>query len=90
VRQVYHLYIVRCERRDPLQKFLIDRGIDAKVHYPIPMHLQPAAKFLGYKAGDFPVCEATVRSVLSLPVHEFITREQQDYVADAISEFFHG
>ena len=90
IKQVYHLYIVRCERRDELQKFLIDRGIDAKVHYPIPMHLQPAAKALGHGPGDFPVCEATVRSVLSLPVHEFITREQQDYVVDSIRKFFRG
>lgn len=90
IRQVYHLYIVRCERRDELQKFLIGRGIDAKVHYPIPMHLQPAAKFLGHAPGDFPACEAIVQSVLSLPVHEFITREQQDRVVDSIREFFHG
>jgi dTDP-4-amino-4,6-dideoxygalactose transaminase len=90
VKQVYHLYIVRCERRDELQQFLVARGVDAKVHYPVPMHLQPAAGFLGYKPGDFPVCEATVKSVLSLPVHEFITPEQQDRVVGLIREFFHG
>jgi dTDP-4-amino-4,6-dideoxygalactose transaminase len=90
VKQVYHLYIVRCERRDELQQFLVARGVDAKVHYPVPMHLQPASKFLGYKPGDFPVCEATVQSVLSLPVHEFITREQQNLVVALIREFFHG
>jgi dTDP-4-amino-4,6-dideoxygalactose transaminase len=90
VKQVYHLYIVRCERRDELQQFLVARGVDAKIHYPVPMHLQPAASFLGYKLGDFPVCEATVQSVLSLPVHEFITPEQQDRVVDLIREFFHG
>jgi dTDP-4-amino-4,6-dideoxygalactose transaminase len=90
VKQVYHLYIVRCERRDELQRFLVARGVDAKVHYPVPMHLQPASKFLGYKPGDFPVCEATVQSVLSLPVHEFITREQQNLVVGLIREFFHG
>jgi dTDP-4-amino-4,6-dideoxygalactose transaminase len=90
VKQVYHLYIVRCERRDELQQFLVARGVDAKVHYPVPMHLQPASKFLGHKPGDFPVCEATVQSVLSLPVHEFITREQQNLVVGLIREFFHG
>jgi len=88
VKQVYHLYIVRCERRDELQRHLIENGVDAKVHYPVPMHLQPAAKSLGYREGDFPVCEATVRSVLSLPVHEFITREQQDRVVALIREFY--
>jgi dTDP-3-amino-2,3,6-trideoxy-4-keto-D-glucose/dTDP-3-amino-3,4,6-trideoxy-alpha-D-glucose/dTDP-2,6-dideoxy-D-kanosamine transaminase len=88
IRQVYHLYIVRCERRDDLQHHLVSNGVDAKVHYPIPMHLQPASKNFGYRAGDFPVCEATVRSVLSLPVHEFITRKQQDQVIGLIREFY--
>lgn len=90
IKQVYHLYIVRAERRDELQKFLVSRGVDAKTHYPIPMHLQPAAREYGYKLGDFPACEATVKSVISLPVHEFITREQQDKVVESIKEFYRG
>ncbi len=90
VRHVYHLYIVLCERRDDLQQFLVAHGVDAKVHYPIPMHLQPAARHLGYRPGDFPVCEETVTSVLSLPVHEFVTREQQDQVVALIKEFYAG
>lgn len=88
VRQVYHLYIIRAKNRDGLQEYLIANGIDAKVHYPIPMHLQPATKSLGYKEGDFPVAEATCKSILSLPVHEFITKEQQEYVAGKIKEFY--
>ncbi|WP_430396137.1 DegT/DnrJ/EryC1/StrS family aminotransferase [Ferrovibrio sp.] len=88
IRQVYHIYSLRFERRDELQKFLTARGIDAKVHYPIPMHLQPAASAYGYKPGDFPAAEALCASTLSLPVHEFITREQQDYVIAAIREFY--
>lgn len=88
VNQVYHLYIVRCEQRDALRGFLVENGVDAKIHYPVPMHLQPAARYLGYRQGDFPVCEATVRSVLSLPVHEFITHEQQDRVVALIREFY--
>jgi dTDP-4-amino-4,6-dideoxygalactose transaminase len=90
IKQVYHLYIVRAERRDELQKFLVSNGVDAKVHYPIPMHLQPAAKEFGYRPGDFPVCEATVKSVLSLPVHEFITPAQQERTADLIRTFYRG
>lgn len=88
VCQVYHLYIIRCERRDELQRYLIEHGVDAKVHYPIPMHLQPAAAHLGYKPGDFPVAEAIAGSVLSLPVHEFITREQCDHVIQLITAFY--
>jgi aminotransferase EvaB len=90
IKQVYHLYIVRAERRDELQKFLVANGVDAKVHYPVPMHLQPAARQYGYKAGDFPVCEATTQSVLSLPVHEFIKRSEQDQVVDLIRRFYRG
>lgn len=90
VKHVYHLYIVRCERRDELVQFLVEQGVDAKVHYPIPMHLQPAASHLGYREGDFPVCEATVSSVLSLPVHEFITLEQIERVVTLIRDFYEG
>ncbi|EJL81424.1 putative PLP-dependent enzyme possibly involved in cell wall biogenesis [Herbaspirillum sp. CF444] len=88
VKQVYHLYMVRCEQRDLLQKYLVENNVDAKVHYPVPMHLQPAAAFLGHKMGDFPVTEAIAASALSLPVHEFITREQQDRVIQLIKAFY--
>ncbi len=88
IRQVYHIYSLRFERRDELQKYLEDRGIDAKVHYPIPMHLQPAAAEFGHKRGDFPVAEAICDSVMSLPVHEFITKEQMDIMISAIREFY--
>ena len=87
-KQVYHLYIVRCQRRDELQRFLCANGVDAKVHYPIPMHLQPAAVSLGYREGDFPMCEAIVKSVLSLPVHEYITPAQQDHVVSLVKQFY--
>lgn len=88
VKQVYHLYVIRAEHRSELQRFLISNGVDAKVHYPIPMHLQPAAKFLGYKVGDFPVCESICDSVLSLPVHEFISQDDQDRVIELIRKFY--
>lgn len=88
IYQVYHLYMVRCEHRDELQKYLVEHDVDAKVHYPIPMHLQPAAKNLGYKKGDFPVAEVIADTALSLPVHEFITREQQDRVIGLIRAFY--
>ncbi len=88
IKQVYHLYVIRCERRDELQSFLIKNGIDAKVHYPIPMHLQPPAKDFGYKIGDFPKCESIVKEVLSLPVHEFITKDQCSRVVKLIHDFY--
>ena len=87
-RQVFHIYVIRVKHRDELQKFLIEHGIDAKVHYPVPMHLQPAARKYGYKEGDFPLAEAICKSILSLPVHEFITLDQIKFVSDKIKEFY--
>jgi len=87
-KQVFHIYVIRTKKRDKLSNYLIENGIDAKIHYPIPMHLQPAAKEYGYKDGDFPNAELTCKSVLSLPVHEFISKEQQDYVVQKIKNFF--
>jgi len=88
VKQVYHIYVVRAERRDELKQYLNQNGVDAKVHYPMPMHLQPAAKQYGYKRGDFPVCETVCERVISLPVHEFVTNEQIDYTVIKIREFY--
>jgi aminotransferase EvaB len=86
--QVFHIYSVCCERRDELQEYLINNGVDAKVHYPTPMHLQPAAKFLSHQIGDFPMAEKISNCTLSLPVHEFITRDQQDLVINLIKSFY--
>lgn len=86
--QVYHLYQILCEKRDALKEYLISFGVDAKIHYPVPMHLQPAAYFLGHKMGDFPVAEVISAKTISLPVHEFITREQQNYVIKLIQDFY--
>ena len=87
-QHVFHIYVVRVEQRDELQAFLIGSGVDAKIHYPIPMHLQPAAREFGYSKGDFPSAEAICASVISFPVHEFITQAQQDFVVDKINEFY--
>ena len=88
IREVFHLYSVLCEDRNSLQRFLLGRGIDAKVHYPTPMHLQPAAAFLGHQVGDFPTTEKICGQTLSLPVHEFISKEQQDHVIACVKDFY--
>ena len=88
IYQVYHIYSICCQRRSELQKYLVENGVDAKVHYPIPMHLQPAADYLGHKKGDFPTTERIADNTLSLPVHEFITRDQQDHVIKLIKAFY--
>jgi dTDP-3-amino-2,3,6-trideoxy-4-keto-D-glucose/dTDP-3-amino-3,4,6-trideoxy-alpha-D-glucose/dTDP-2,6-dideoxy-D-kanosamine transaminase len=87
-KQVFHLYVLKAERRDELVQFLISRGVDAKIHYPVPMHLQPAARDYGYTDGDFPVAESTCKSVFSLPVHEFITDKQINTMISAVKEFY--
>lgn len=87
-KQVFHIYVIRAKERDSLKEYLINNGIDAKVHYPIPMHLQPAAKSFGYSEGDFPVSEMICKEVISLPVHEFITKDQVDFVIQKVKEFY--
>ena len=87
-REVYQLYLATATRRDELVKFLISREIEAKVHYPIPIHLQNAARELGYKRGDFPVCERQADEILTLPAHQHITKEQIDYMVLMIREFY--
>ena len=88
VQQVYHTYVLRVKNRDGLLSHLIKQGIRAKVHYPIPVHLQKAANYLGYKEGDFPVCEEDSRTILSLPVHQHLKPEQMAYVIDSVREFY--
>ena len=87
-RYVYHLYMLMVKDRDKLLSYLIENGIEAKVHYPIPLHLQEAAHSLGYKEGDFPVAEAQCKSIITLPVHQHLTYEQVDYVIEKIRQFF--
>lgn len=89
-RQVYHTYVVRVAGayRDELQKFLQEKGVETKVHYPISLHLQEAARHLGYKKGDFPNCERQGEEILTLPVHQYLITEQIAYVAECIKEFF--
>jgi dTDP-3-amino-2,3,6-trideoxy-4-keto-D-glucose/dTDP-3-amino-3,4,6-trideoxy-alpha-D-glucose/dTDP-2,6-dideoxy-D-kanosamine transaminase len=88
IKQVFHIYSVMAERRDDLQRFLISRGVDAKVHYPTPMHLQPAAAEYGYKAGDFPQAEAASSGTISLPVHEFISDADCATMISLVREFY--
>lgn len=90
VRQVYHTYVIQARDRDRLAEFLAGWGIETKVHYPIPIHLQPAAASLGCQRGDFPVCEAQAGSIITLPVHQDLSADQQDCVCAAIREFYCG
>ena len=88
LKEVFHLYHINVKKRDSLQKYLIKNSIDAKVHYPIPIHLQYAAKYLKYKRGDFPVAEKMANTSLSLPVHEFINAKHIKYMVSSINKFY--
>ena len=88
VRQVFHTYVVQVKDRDNLHEYLCSNGVEAKIHYPIPIHLQEACRYLGYKEGDFPQCEAQARSIITLPVHQHLTEIQLEYVAGKVGEFY--
>ncbi len=84
---VWHLYVIRVKNREELKKFLTEKGVGVGIHYPFPLHITPAMKYLGYKAGDFPVAEKTAPEILSLPMFPYMKREEIKYVADCIREF---
>jgi aminotransferase EvaB len=87
-KYVYHLYMIMCKDRDKLLSYLQQNDIEAKIHYPIPLHLQPAAIPLGYKQGDFPVTESQSKTIITLPVHQHLVEEQIDYMVEKIKEFY--
>ena len=84
---VYHLFMVQTSRRDALHQFLQDRGVQTGIHYPTPIHLQPAYADHGWKKGDFPVAEELASQIVSLPMFPELRDEQIDYVCERIGEF---
>ncbi len=84
---IYHQYTMLHPKRDELQAFLKDHGVDTKIFYPLPMHLQPAYEYLGYKKGDFPNAEQVSREALSIPIYPELNEEQIEYVAGLILKF---
>jgi dTDP-4-amino-4,6-dideoxygalactose transaminase len=85
---VYQTFVIRADRRDDLQRHLAARGVDAKVHYPTPLHLQEAAADLGYSRGDFPITERLATEILSLPIYPELTEAQQEAVVDGVRSFY--
>jgi dTDP-4-amino-4,6-dideoxygalactose transaminase len=89
-RLVFHLYIVFAERRDELLAHCRKAGVEAKVHYPIPVYRQEGLRPFGYRKGDFPVTDRHADTMISLPAHEHLTAEQLAYMVQTISEFYQG
>lgn len=84
---VYHGYVIRTNKRDELQKYLFNKGIETVIHYPVPPHLQKAYSHLGYKKGDFPVAELLAETCLSLPVWNGLSEAEIKYIAGNIKNF---
>ncbi len=89
-RCVYQTYVVRAERRDDLKRYLNESGVEALIHYATPIHLQPAARELGYTEADFPCTMKYVGRILSLPLYPTLTVAQQDWVVNLITNFYKG
>jgi len=86
-RAVYHLYVIRVQDRDGLQKHLAEAKIDTGIHYPVPLHLQKAYAHYGYKRGDFPVAEKVAAEILSMPMYPQLHADQQQRVVQQAKEF---
>ncbi len=83
----WHQFVIHCEKRDVLMKYLEEKGIGTLIHYPIPPHLSEAYQYLGKKEGDYPITERYAKEVLSLPMYNGMTQEEQTLVIEAVNAF---
>jgi dTDP-4-amino-4,6-dideoxygalactose transaminase len=88
--QVFHLYVIESDSRNELQEFLSKSAVPTLIHYPVPIHLQPAFACLDYRGGAFPHTENSAQQALSLPIYPEMSNDQVDFVSDAIVRFFSG
>ncbi|MGD9162677.1 MAG: DegT/DnrJ/EryC1/StrS family aminotransferase [Desulfobacteraceae bacterium] len=88
-RHIYHQYVINAgEQRDSLKEYLLENGVGCEVYYPVPLHEQKCFSYLGYKSGDFPVSEKASKISLAIPVFPELTKDEQVYIVDIISNFF--
>ncbi|OHD75923.1 MAG: hypothetical protein A2355_05770 [Spirochaetes bacterium RIFOXYB1_FULL_32_8] len=85
-RNIFAQYSIRVKNRDEVIKNLNSNGIPTAIHYPIPIHLQEAYSYLGYKKGDFPVSEKVAQEIMSIPMHPFLKDEEMKLITDKIKE----
>ena len=84
----YHTFVIQVNKRNQLKKFLRSKNIGTTIHYPRPIHLQPAAKYLGFKKGSFLCAENQAKRILSLPIHQYLSKKEIKYIADNVNYFF--
>lgn len=84
---IWHQFVIRCETRDDLIEYLSKKNISTIIHYPIPPHLSEAYRYLGLKEGSLPITESYAKTVLSIPLFNGLTKEEQDYVIEALNEY---
>lgn len=87
-KSVYHLYVVRSRYRDLLREYLLQHGVETGIHYPVPAHLQPAYKNLGYRKGSLPITEQYAHEIISLPIYPELSEREIRYVSKLIHRFF--
>ena len=84
----YHTFVIQVKQRDSLKKYLMKNGINTTIHYPTPIHLQPAAKFLKYKKGSFPMVESQAKKILTLPINQFLKKKDIYNICQCINKFY--
>lgn len=85
---VFHLYIVFAKKRDQLLEYCLKKGIEAKVHYPVPMYLQQSLNFLNHKKGDFPVTDAHTKKIITFPCDQHLKKKEVDYIIKTVKNFY--
>jgi dTDP-4-amino-4,6-dideoxygalactose transaminase len=88
VKHVYLLYILFAEQRDALLKHCIENGIEAKIHYPIPLYQQKALDYLGHKPGDFPVTDRHAKECITFPVDQHMSTQELDFIIETVRNFY--
>lgn len=84
----YHTFVIQVDNRDGLRQFLMDAGVETSIHYPVPIHLQPAARSLGHAKGDFPETERQAERILTLPVNQYLSSAEIEKVANLVNKFY--